>query len=157
MFDITTIWHSVVILLFVVSNQLIEENCRLIQHSTMKTSTEVNDERVRFVNSVTPQSSPYLTKKPSETKEDIELGSVFEHHEPSTFLRRLVIEGHVEKLREYCAIESELEFLDDNGMAVIHYAAKLNRAEIVMLLLDFGANIDARSTDNMTPLHIACK
>ena len=44
-----------------------------------------------------------------------------------------------------------------NGFTALHLAAKLNRADVVGLLLDRGASIDAKSSDGCSPLHIGSR
>ena len=123
-------------------------------------SVEAKDDRARLINSLTPQSSPYLTRKPLGVKEAIELSSFSEHHQPSTCLSQLVCDGDIDKLRSFSAIDLELEsldHLDTNEFAALHYTAQLDRVEILNLLLDYGANKDVQGRSGVTPLHVASK
>lgn len=121
------------------------------------TIVEAKDDRARLFSSLTPQSSPFLTRKPLGVKEAIELSYFYEHCEPSTCLSQLVSDGDIEKLRSFSAIDSEIDSLDTNGFAALHYAAQLDRVEILNLLLDNGANRDVQGENGVTPLHLASK
>lgn len=51
-----------------------------------------------------------------------------------------------------------IDKLDQSGLALLHQAARYDRADVARSLLDHGARIDVRSReDNLTPLHIAAR
>ena len=121
----------------------------------MNKSAGENEEHVKFVQNSTFNRLSYVKQKPLEV---FEMNSFKESEDSCTCLSRLVSEGDIDEIRTFFGFESELELLDENGFCALHYAAMFNQADILKFLLDLGANINVRSrTDDMTPLHIACK
>ena len=52
----------------------------------------------------------------------------------------------------------EINKLDQSGLALLHQAARYNRASVAGTLLDHGARIDVQTReDNLTSLHIAAR
>ncbi|CAF0976346.1 unnamed protein product [Didymodactylos carnosus] len=51
---------------------------------------------------------------------------------------------------------SLLEVVDDELKTALHIAADVGQVEIVKLLIEYGANIEARDMNDSTPLHGAC-
>jgi len=45
----------------------------------------------------------------------------------------------------------------NTGIAPLHWAVQLNRIDAISILLEAGADIDARDRDYETPLHSACR
>ena len=50
-----------------------------------------------------------------------------------------------------------VEFKDADGFTPLHHAAKCNRRDALILLIDSGSYLDARGEDENTPLHLAAK
>lgn len=50
-----------------------------------------------------------------------------------------------------------IDYKDREGLAPLHHAAKCNRKEALLLLVDNGAYLDSRGEDENTPLHLAAK
>ena len=50
-----------------------------------------------------------------------------------------------------------IEFQDADGFTPLHHAAKCNRKDALVLLVDSGSYLDARGEDENTPLHLAAK
>lgn len=51
-----------------------------------------------------------------------------------------------------------IDKLDQSGLALLHQAARYDRANVARSLLDHGAQIDVRTReDNLTPQHIAAR
>ena len=50
-----------------------------------------------------------------------------------------------------------IDFKDADGFTPLHHAAKCNRKDALVLLMDNGAYLDARGEDENTPLHLAAK
>jgi ankyrin repeat protein len=51
----------------------------------------------------------------------------------------------------------ELNLPEDDGLTSLHLAAQNCHADVVVLLLDKGANINVRADDQATPLHLAAQ
>ena len=66
-----------------------------------------------------------------------------------TKLQKVVEEGQ--------DVERVIEYKDAEGFTPLHHAAKSNRKDALLLLLDNGAYLDARGEDLNTPLHLAAK
>lgn len=63
-----------------------------------------------------------------------------------------------EQLGKLKKISKDIDKLDQTGLALLHQAARYERANVAKSLLDHGARIDVRSReDNLTPLHIAAR
>ena len=52
---------------------------------------------------------------------------------------------------------SELNLPEDHALTALHLAAQNCHSNVVVLLLDRGANIDAKADDQATPLHLAAQ
>lgn len=46
-----------------------------------------------------------------------------------------------------------VNMLDKNKVSSLHYAARYDHLPIVKLLVKFGANVNIRGDDGLTPLH----
>eukprot|EP00037_Helgoeca_nana_P018800 m.181513 g.181513 ORF g.181513 m.181513 type:complete len:371 (+) comp24599_c1_seq1:322-1434(+) len=46
---------------------------------------------------------------------------------------------------------------DFGGLSALHHAAKLNRADMVKMLLEYGADVGCRNKAGLTPLHYAAE
>ena len=65
-------------------------------------------------------------------------------------------EGDVDKVQQLLDADPELvRATDDDGRTPLHHAASRGHVEVATVLLDCGAEIDAREEDNETPLHSA--
>ncbi|KAH8288111.1 hypothetical protein KR054_001006 [Drosophila jambulina] len=65
-----------------------------------------------------------------------------------------VKENNLDKLRELLS-PANLLALDENGMALLHWATDRNAVEIIRFLVRSGASVDQRDADQQTPLHYA--
>lgn len=67
-----------------------------------------------------------------------------------------VQEGNLKEVCDYLKENSKLasELVED--LFPIHWAADRGNAEMVKMLLDFGADVDAQDEDGQTALHYAC-
>ena len=63
--------------------------------------------------------------------------------------------GNIKKVKTCIARGDDLNALDEEGSAALHWAVEEGYDEIVTLLLDHGANIHQRDKDGLTPLHLA--
>lgn len=75
-------------------------------------------------------------------------------------LHQAVREGHLHLvegvLRQYQpGTAAAVSSLNENGDACIHVAAKLGHAELISLLLHYGAEKDGLGSRSRTPLHLA--
>lgn len=117
-------------------------------------------DKLRFIENITPKASPFLhTKKPQGVREVIKMYSLYQHHEPSSSLSRLVYDGDTRRVKaclENVKVD-ELDALDRNEFSALHYAAQLNRVEILKMLVNAEASVDIRGENAMTPLHVACR
>ena len=50
-----------------------------------------------------------------------------------------------------------IEYKDADGFTPLHHAAKCNRKDALILLIENGSYLDARGEDENTPLHLAAK
>ena len=121
---------------------------------------EDTNEKSRFVENTTPRSSPFpFSKRPQGVREVIKMYSLYQHHEPSSSLSKLVYDGDVQRIKGCLdnVTARELDAVDRNGFSALHYAAQLNRVEILNMLINSGAIIDNVAENTMTPLHVACR
>ena len=51
----------------------------------------------------------------------------------------------------------KLNSLDDNKFGVLHYAARYEHFEMVKIIVFWGADVNIRGDDGLTPLHFAAK
>ncbi|MFN7095826.1 MAG: ankyrin repeat domain-containing protein, partial [Burkholderiales bacterium] len=63
--------------------------------------------------------------------------------------------GNVKEVRQLNYLEDYLEAKDDEGLTPLHIAAQSEQNEMVMFLLNQGANIEAKTNEGSTPLHLA--
>jgi ankyrin repeat protein len=54
-------------------------------------------------------------------------------------------------------IGANLEWQNDYGLTVLHFATVRGRVEIVRMLIDAGANLDVQDNSEQTPLHWAAE
>ncbi len=47
--------------------------------------------------------------------------------------------------------------LDEDGLTPLHYAARYSHLQVVKLLVERGADVNARAEDGITPLHFAAR
>ena len=117
-------------------------------------------DKFRYIDNATPKASPFLhRKKPQGVREVIKMYSLYQHHEPSSSLSRLVYDGDTRRVRACLDVikDDELNALDRNEFSALHYAAQLNRVEILNMLVNAGASVDVQGESAMTPLHVACR
>ncbi|KAL8800854.1 MAG: hypothetical protein Q9182_004874 [Xanthomendoza sp. 2 TL-2023] len=66
-------------------------------------------------------------------------------------------QGHVEVVQSLLDFNADTNIRGDNdGRNALHLAARSSVPAIVRLVLNQGVEVNARSSDKMTPLHIAC-
>jgi len=58
---------------------------------------------------------------------------------------------------ELAKFPDELNLPEDDGLTPLHLAAENCHTNVVILLLDKGANINVTAKDNATPLHLAAQ
>jgi ankyrin repeat protein len=75
---------------------------------------------------------------------------------PAERLHRAAAEGNLERARELIRDGAALDAFDAIGYTPLHHAVRNGRFEMVRLLLDAGADIDARAgTQTETPIAVA--
>lgn len=67
-------------------------------------------------------------------------------------LWEIIENENMEKIKGFIAFDSNLNKKDESGRTLLHYAAQHGKPEIVELLLQAGADINAITTDGSTPL-----
>ena len=72
-------------------------------------------------------------------------------------LYRLVIDEDYSGIRDIYDDLKHLNFQDDKGWTLLHWAAQFDKQELAEWLLKGGANVHARSRNGMTPLHASSK
>ena len=65
------------------------------------------------------------------------------------------VRGDVRRVRAFLEKDRALIHERDHGATVLHWAVRPGNVEVVKLLLDEGAEVDARASDVSTPLHWA--
>ena len=66
--------------------------------------------------------------------------------------------GHTETVRYLVGLkEVEVDHTDDDRCTALHLAADKNHADVVQVLIDAGADIEARDNTGYSPLHFACR
>ena len=63
--------------------------------------------------------------------------------------------GDAEAVEDYIAIGKDVNEVDENSRAPLHFAAGSGNLEIARLLLDANANVDCKDAKMNTPLHYA--
>ena len=75
-------------------------------------------------------------------------------------LHETVINGSFEDVR-HCLLEGGQELIDKadakHGLVALHFASKGNKADVVGLLLDCGADVETKSVDGRSALHVAAR
>ncbi|XP_023169352.1 acyl-CoA-binding domain-containing protein 6 [Drosophila hydei] len=79
-----------------------------------------------------------------ETNKPEHLKTLFDH----------VKENNLDRLREELK-PADLTQLDEQGMALLHWATDRNAIGIIEFLVEQGANVDQRDAEQQTPLHYA--
>ncbi|ETW03134.1 hypothetical protein H310_05556 [Aphanomyces invadans] len=80
---------------------------------------------------------------------DVELGALSEQLIEDVVKQLVALAGTSSELLE------ELNSLDDAGLSLLHYVCFYNCGQLVPLLLSHGANVNQRSGQGQTPLHLA--
>ena len=76
----------------------------------------------------------------------------------ATCLIQAAYYGHTETVRYLAGLpDVEVNHEHNNGLAALHFAVQEGHADVVEVLIDAGADIDAKSSEGCTPLHYACK
>ena len=75
-----------------------------------------------------------------------------------TCLTIAALTGHTETVRYAVGLkEVEVDHATHNGGTALHWAAHNNHADVVQVLIDAGADIEARDNTGYSPLHFACR
>ena len=79
------------------------------------------------------------------------------NNEGHTFLTAAADCGHTETVRYLVGLpEVEVDHTDGEGCTALHWAADMNHADMVQVLIDAGADIEARDASRNWPLLWAC-
>ena len=73
-------------------------------------------------------------------------------------LVQAVYQGNVESVQSQLQSGADINKLQDmwsEQASILHFAVRLNRPEMVKLLIQEGAAVNIRDGDDLTPLHIA--
>jgi ankyrin repeat protein len=65
--------------------------------------------------------------------------------------------GDSDAVREWIAVGTDVNAVDRDGYAALHYAAYFDRRPIARMLLDAGAEANASTQSRVTPLHVAAR
>lgn len=76
---------------------------------------------------------------------------------PSIFARSNLDIGFFERIFKLVSVPVLLSNRDEKGKTPLHYAVQSGRIELVELLIDNKADINAKDANGQTPLHIAVK
>ena len=69
-------------------------------------------------------------------------------------------DGFLDELEEYLSNHEnrkEIDHLDEAGVPLLQYAVRSNLVEATRMLINHGANVNVRSIDGSTPLHVASR
>lgn len=75
-------------------------------------------------------------------------------------IHEIIQDGIVSELRDYLQDNSNVKIinnLDEEGVSLLHLAARWNRVEMTQILIDHGARVNIRLKDGSTPLHVAAR
>ena len=75
-------------------------------------------------------------------------------------IHEIIQDGIVNELRDYLLDNSNVKIinnLDEEGVSLLHLAARWNRVEMTQILIDHGARVNIRLKDGSTPLHVAAR
>lgn len=79
----------------------------------------------------------------------------------TNYLFEAAANGQVDDIRSYLSTTKNKAdifcILDQNGESALHHAAKMNRVEVIDLIINAGATVDVFSKEGFSPLHIAAK
>jgi ankyrin repeat protein len=67
---------------------------------------------------------------------------------------RIVKYGDIDQIRKFIN-KNDVHNIDLEEMTPLHYAIKRNDPKIVQILIDYGADLNAKNKDGLTPLHYA--
>ncbi|XP_032235182.2 transient receptor potential cation channel subfamily A member 1 isoform X2 [Nematostella vectensis] len=77
-----------------------------------------------------------------------------------TSILSAIKDGQTNCVSEFLAREEyrrEVNELDSLGLAFLHHAARYDRAEIVVVLVENGSDVDVRSDEGLTPIQVAIR
>ena len=75
-------------------------------------------------------------------------------------IHEIIQDGIVSELRDYLLDNKNVKIinnLDEEGVSLLHLAARWNRVEMTQILIDNGALVNIRLKDGSTPLHVAAR
>lgn len=75
-------------------------------------------------------------------------------------IHEIIQDGIVSELRDYLLDNNNVKIinnLDEEGVSLLHLAARWNRVEMTQILIDHGARVNIRLKDGSTPLHVASR
>ena len=72
-------------------------------------------------------------------------------------LHEAVLNRNLQEIKKLIADGNIIDDCDDEGMSLLHHAAKNNFDDVVTLLIEKGATVDLASNDDYTPLHVALR
>mmetsp|Transcript_27792 Transcript_27792/g.74856 ORF Transcript_27792/g.74856 Transcript_27792/m.74856 type:complete len:265 (+) Transcript_27792:2-796(+) len=64
-------------------------------------------------------------------------------------------EGHLREALDEKGALATLDTVDEDGRTMLHWASDMGRVDVARLLIERGANVNARDSEGMTPLHMA--
>lgn len=64
-------------------------------------------------------------------------------------------EPDLDLIRTLVDMHANLDWMYDDSLTALHYAAFNNKSEIAKILIDSGADVNIKSERHMTPLHVA--
>lgn len=67
--------------------------------------------------------------------------------------------GDVDAVKSMLKSGVKLDASDEKGLSALHHAAQSGQADVIHVLVDAGANVDAPASNSLgkTPLHLACE
>ena len=65
--------------------------------------------------------------------------------------------GDVKCVLKYCQRGETLDEKDSRELTALHYAASSNQAEVIDILLQYGASLDVQGINNITPCQAAAR
>lgn len=75
---------------------------------------------------------------------------------PTPEIYEAAIEGDIDKVEDLLNDDpAQINAADEYGFTALHGVAGEDQLEIARLLLEHGANVDARNDEGITPLHLA--
>ncbi|XP_022646333.1 protein phosphatase 1 regulatory inhibitor subunit 16B-like isoform X2 [Varroa jacobsoni] len=143
-------------------HELVEEMTTLERMSTQERLKHAKKRRIQQLKKWTQREKELKRKEQRQEKSGAKLnnggGRLVEykvHFVPSVMLLEAAARNDVEEVRRLLMMGVSPDSTNEDGLTALHQCCIDNNEEMTKLLVEFGANVNAKDSEQWTPLHAA--